>query len=174
MRFCHLINRSFACKAKEGRHTRIININRTRYSNVRFFNGEHICPVRWTGVSTNNWYSSGYELCSYTHRVVLLRATKDPLQLNKRAYATNMTVGWIEGSVESSNSWWSVNISTIALVFLEIGTCIVNDAGRQAAYTQKQRKYTFYMGRSPNYGRNSNISHITNGLNSLHRKPIHG
>jgi hypothetical protein len=30
------------------------------------------------------------------------------------------------------------------------------------------------MGRSPNYGRNSNIFHITNGLNSLHRKPIHG
>ena len=27
-----------------------------------------------------------------------------------------------------------------------------------------------YMGRSPNYGRNSNIFHITNGLNSLHRK----
>jgi hypothetical protein len=26
------------------------------------------------------------------------------------------------------------------------------------------------MGRSPNYGRNSNIFHITNGLNSLHRK----
>ena len=28
----------------------------------------------------------------------------------------------------------------------------------------------FYMGLSPNYGRNSNIFHITNGLNSLHRK----
>ena len=26
------------------------------------------------------------------------------------------------------------------------------------------------MGRSPNYGRNRNIFHITNGLNSLHRK----
>ena len=26
------------------------------------------------------------------------------------------------------------------------------------------------MGRSPNYGRNSNIFHISNGLNSLHRK----
>jgi peroxiredoxin family protein len=26
------------------------------------------------------------------------------------------------------------------------------------------------MGQSPNYGRNSNIFHITNGLNSLHRK----
>ena len=27
-----------------------------------------------------------------------------PLQLSKRAYAPNMTVGWIEGSVESSDS----------------------------------------------------------------------
>ena len=26
------------------------------------------------------------------------------------------------------------------------------------------------MGLSPNYGRNSNIFHITNGLNSLHQK----
>ena len=26
------------------------------------------------------------------------------------------------------------------------------------------------MGRSPNYGKNSNIFHITNGLNSMHRK----
>jgi hypothetical protein len=30
------------------------------------------------------------------------------------------------------------------------------------------------MGRSPNYGRNSNIFHITNGLNSLHRKWYNG
>jgi hypothetical protein len=28
----------------------------------------------------------------------------------------------------------------------------------------------FYMGLSPNYGRNRNSFHITNGLNSLHRK----
>jgi hypothetical protein len=27
MRFCHLINRSFACKAKEGRYVRIINFH---------------------------------------------------------------------------------------------------------------------------------------------------
>jgi hypothetical protein len=26
----------------------------------------------------------------------------------------------------------------------EIGTCIINDAGRQAAHTKKQRKYTLY------------------------------
>jgi len=26
----------------------------------------------------------------------------------------------------------------------EIGTCIINDAGRQATHTKKQRKYTFY------------------------------
>ena len=32
------------------------------------------------------------------------------------------------------------------------------------------RKEPYNMGRSPNYGRNSNIFHITNGLNSLHRK----
>ena len=30
--------------------------------------------------------------------------------------------------------------------------------------------YYHIMGRSPSYGRNSNIFHITNGLNSLHRK----
>ena len=32
--------------------------------------------------------------------------------------------------------------------------------------------YTIFgnMGRSPNYGRNSNIFHITNGLNFMHRK----
>jgi hypothetical protein len=30
--------------------------------------------------------------------------------------------------------------------------------------------YYHFMGRSPNYGRNSNIFHITNGLNSLHQK----
>jgi len=28
---------------------------------------QHICPVWWTGVSTNDWYSNGYELCSTTH-----------------------------------------------------------------------------------------------------------
>ena len=30
--------------------------------NVRCFNRQYICPVGWTGVSTNYWYSNGYEL----------------------------------------------------------------------------------------------------------------
>jgi hypothetical protein len=30
--------------------------------------------------------------------------------------------------------------------------------------------HKLYMGRSANYGRNSNIFHITNGLNFMHRK----
>jgi hypothetical protein len=34
------------------------------------FNRQHICPVWWTGISTNNWYSNGYKLCSATHRFV--------------------------------------------------------------------------------------------------------
>ena len=44
----------------------IININ------VRFFYRQHICPVWWTRVSTNDWYmySNGYELCSVTRRFV--------------------------------------------------------------------------------------------------------
>ena len=29
-----------------------------------FFNQQHICPVWWTSVSTNDWYSNGYKLCS--------------------------------------------------------------------------------------------------------------
>ena len=37
----------------------IININ------VRFFYQQHICPVCWTGVSTNDWLSIWYELCSH-------------------------------------------------------------------------------------------------------------
>jgi hypothetical protein len=32
------------------------------------------------------------------------------------------------------------------------------------------KHFVAYMGRSPNYGRNSNIFHITNGLNFMHRK----
>jgi hypothetical protein len=32
--------------------------------NVRCFNRQYICPVGWTGVSTNDWYSNGYELCA--------------------------------------------------------------------------------------------------------------
>ena len=33
--------------------------------NVRCFNRQYIyCPVGWTGVSTYDWYSNGYELCA--------------------------------------------------------------------------------------------------------------
>jgi hypothetical protein len=48
----------------------ISNINRWDHSNVRFFNRQHICPVWWTGFSTNDWYSNGYELCSTSRRFV--------------------------------------------------------------------------------------------------------
>jgi hypothetical protein len=34
------------------------------------FNRHNICPVWWTGISTNDWYSNGCKLCSATHRFV--------------------------------------------------------------------------------------------------------
>ena len=51
----------------------------------------------------------------------------------------------IEGSVERSDSCWSA-IVHVHLVW-KIGTCIINDAGRQAAH-KKQGKYTVF-GRAP-------------------------
>jgi hypothetical protein len=45
----------------------IMNINRTR--SFKCFN-QYICPVWWTDVSTNNWYSNGCELWSTTCRFV--------------------------------------------------------------------------------------------------------
>ena len=39
-----------------------------------FFYPQHICPGWWTGVSTNNWYSNGYDLCSTTRRFVSYEA----------------------------------------------------------------------------------------------------
>ena len=36
-------------------------------SNVRYiFYLQHICPVCWTSVSTDDWYSNGYKMCSAT------------------------------------------------------------------------------------------------------------
>ena len=37
-------------------------------------------------------------------------------------------------------------------------------------FLRRKETLLFNMGQSPNFGRNSNIFHITNDLNSLHRK----
>ena len=47
----------------------------------------------------------------------------------------------IEGSVESSNSCWSVNISACSS---EIGTCIINDAGRQAVLGKTTKTHVLW------------------------------
>jgi hypothetical protein len=67
--------------------------------------------------------------------------------LNKNSHRpSTRSLDGIEGSVESWNSCWSVNISAIAHVVRKLG-----NAGREAAHTKKkQRKCTFFGRISPN------------------------
>jgi len=64
-------------------------------------------------------------------------------KLQKKHRPPTWSLDATEGSVESSNSYWS------AIAHAVIKTCIINVAGRQDAH-KKQRKYTFVGRISPN------------------------
>jgi hypothetical protein len=62
---------------------------------------------------------------------------------NKTTYATNMTLGW-----NWRKCWWfklmrKCNHQCHCACSSEIGTCIINDAGRQAVHKKTTKIYVF-------------------------------
>ena len=72
------------------------------------------------------------------------------------------------------HSWCTITQwAPIAVIFWTSETMLLVSSGKlfkRAGLQESKLNTAFNMGRSPNYGRNSIIFHITNGLNSLHRK----
>jgi hypothetical protein len=72
------------------------------------------------------------------------------------------------------HSWCTITQwAPIAVIFWTSETMLLVSSGKlfkRAGLQESKLNTSFNMGRSHNYGRNSIIFHITNGLNSLHRK----
>ena len=75
-----------------------------------FFYGQHICPVWWTNVSPDDWYSCGYKLSSAICFYMLIKHTSfkgfSRIKVNNIAQAFHSNFRYIDDVLSLNNSWF--------------------------------------------------------------------